>query len=305
MREDYLLVLKEQFYDNLYSNVLDGDNKFRDGMSIFTRFLRATSNFVLDYLDSAAILSDEIDPIVLQELIECGYIRLSKEFSKYVMTGNGVWVIENLLEKIDHKKLLNEIDDYKYNVKWGGKLLDKEKVAILSLIALRAFYEKTPLNRKNKADFVSNVHKVIMKSHDFLNDNLKNFNMDLSKETRENQVDAIFVRLDKLPKKTHGIYKMGTKSRSWLDIYSENDNLINKENLGYLLWKIFGGDLNLEKQDAINNFCSEILLDHKNYVYNPDEIKHFIFSDIEHQNAINDSLFLIIEKKALWEKTDE
>lgn len=305
MSEDYLLVLKEQFYDDLYNNILSNDKKFRDGNSIFVRFLQASSNSVLDYLDGAAISSDKIDPIVLQELIECGYVRLGKEFLKYVMTGNGVWVIEKSLEKIDHKKLLNEIDDYKYNVKWGGKLADKEKVAILSLIALRAFYEKTPLNRKNKADFVSNVDEVIMKSHDFLNDNLKIFNAGLSKETRENKVDAIFARLDKLPKKTHGIYKMGTKSRSWLDIYSEKDNLINKENLGYLLWKIFGGDLNLEKQDAINNFCSEILLEHKNYVYNSEEIKNFVYSNIEHQNAINDSLFLIVEKRALWEGTDK
>lgn len=304
MLEDYLLVLKEQFYDNLYDNILKNDKKFKDDISIFVRFLQANSNSVLDYLDSAAISSDKIDPIVLQELIDCGYIRLSKDFSKYVMTGNGVWVIENLLEIIDLQMLLNAIDEYKYNVKWGGKLSDKEKVVILSLIALRAFYEKTPLNRKNKADFVSNVYEVIMKSHDFLNNNLNNFNVDLLKEKRENKVDAVFVRLQNLPKKTHGIYKFGN-SKSWLDIYSEKDNLINKENLGYLLWKIFGGDLNLEKQDAINNFCSEILLDHKNYVYNPEEIENFIFSDIEHQNAINDSLFLIVEKKTLWEKTDK
>ena len=304
MLENSLLILKEQFYDNLYNNILNNNKQFREGGSIFVRFLQAKSNLVLDYLDAAAISSDKIDPMVLQELIECGYIRLSKDLSKYVMTGNGVWIIENLLEKIDLQMLLNEIDDYKYNVKWGGKLTDKEKVAILSLIALRAFYEKTPLNRKNKADFVSNIHKVIIKSHDFLNDALNNFNLDLTKETREKLVDAIFVRLRDLPKKTHGLYKFGDK-RSWLDIYSEEDNLINKENLGYLLWKIFGGDLNLEKQDAINNFCSEILLDYKNYIYNPEEVANFIFSDIGHQNAINDSLFLIIEKKALWEGTNK
>lgn len=305
MSEDYLLILKEQFYDKLYNNLLKNDVKFREDSSVFLRFLKAKKNPVLDYLDGAAISSDKIDPIILQELIECGYIRLSKEFSKYVVTGNGLWVIENLLNKIDLQILINEIDDYKYNVKWGGKLSDKEKVVILSLIALRAFYEKTPLNRKNEGKSVSNIHEVMMKSHDFLNENLSNFNVDLSKEGRENKVDAVFVRLRDLPKKTHGIYKMGEKSRSWLDIYSEKDNLINKENLGYLLWKIFGGDLNLEKQDAINNFCSEILLDHKNYVYNPEEIDNFIFSDIGHQNAINDSLFLIVEKKAIWERTDK
>lgn len=305
MLEDCLLVLKEQFYDKLYDNILIGDKKFKDDGSIFVRLLQAQLNPVLDYLDGAAISSDKIDPIILQELIDCGYIRLSKEFSKYVMTGNGVWVIENLLNKIDLQILINEIDDYKYNVKWGGKLSDREKVVILSLIALRAFYQKTPLNRKNRGNSVSNIHEVMIKSHDFLNENLNNFNVDLSKEGRENKVDAVFVRLRDLPKKTHGIYKMGEKSRSWLDIYSEKDDLINKENLGFLLWKIFGGDLNLEKQNAINNFCSEILLEYKNYVYNPEEIENFIFSDIEHQNAINDSLFLIVEKRALWERTDK
>ncbi len=304
MSEASLLTLKERFYDKLFG-LLKNDKHFKENdYSIFKKFLRAKSNSALDYLDNAAILGDEIDPLVLKELIENGYIRSGKEFSKYVMTAKGVWEVEKFLDKIDLQRLLNEIDDYKYDIKWGVKLSDKEKVAILSLIAIRAFYEKAPLNRKNGDKFLRSIHEVIEKSNKFLAIHNENFNLDLSGETRENLVNAIFARLDKLPKKTRGLYKFD-KHKSWLALYSEKENIISEDKLGYLLWMIFGGNLSIEKQNAINNFCNEILLDYKNYIYNSEEIKNFPFSDIIHQNAINNSLFSIVERRTIWEEMDK
>lgn len=303
MSEASLLVLKEQFYDKLLG-LLKNDKYLKENDSIFNKFLRAKLNSALNYLDNAATPGDEIDPLILKELIEIGFVRSGKEFSKYVMTAKGVWAVENSLDKIDLQRLLNEIDDYKYNIKWGGKLSEKEKVAILSLIALRAFYRKSPLNRKNGDKFLRSIHEVIEKSNKFLAINNGNFKLDLSGETRENPVNAIFARLRDLPSKTRGLYK-SDDYKSWLDLYSEKENMISEEKLGYLLWMIFGGNLSIEKQNAINNFCNEILLDYKNYIYNSEEIKNFPFSDIIHQNSINNSLFLIVEKRTIWEEMDK
>ena len=304
MSEASLLVLKEQFYDQLYEYLLENVKDFKEGGSVFIKFLKVLSNTAMNYLDNATISLDETNPLLLNELIEGGFIRGGKEFSKYVITAKGVWEVENFLGKIDCQRLVNEIDEYKYDVKWGGKLSDIEKVAILTLIVLRAFYKKTPLNRKNGDIFVENTKEIIGTVTKYLTNCNEKFNIDLKHETRENLVDSIFARLDKVPKKTRGLFK-SENNKNWLNIYSEEVNVVSEEKLGYLLWKIFGGNLSIEKQNDINNFCNEILLRHKNYIYNSDEIESFIFSDIIYQNVISNSLFLIVEKKSIWEEMDK
>jgi hypothetical protein len=302
MTDTSLLVLKEQFYDVLYQNLYD-ENKLVDG-SVFKQLLWSWSNQILEYLDSASVSSEKINPLVLNELIEKGFIRGGSEFSKYVLTAKGVWEIEALLEKIDSQSLLDYIDKSKYFMKFGGNLSNKEKVVILSLIALRAFYEKTPLNRKNGTRSLDNINEVMNKSINFLQENIKDFNLKLSEDAREGPVNSIFARLRDLPKNTRGLYKLESH-KSWLDIYSEEENRVSEEKLAYLLWKVFGGNLSFEKQNIINRFCNDILYDHKNYVYNSKEIEDFIFSDIAYQNTISNSLFMIAENKERWEKNDK
>lgn len=301
MSDTSLLVLKEQFYNPLYQNLKNETKLIED--SIFKQLLWSRSNQILEYLSNASISSSEIDPLVLKELIKEGFVRGGSEFSRYVMTSKGVWEIETLMDKIDLHRLLDYIDESKYIVEWGGDLSDKEKVVILSLIALRAFSEKTPLNRKNGKKSLENINEVINKSSTFLTGNLKNFNLKLSKEAREGPIDSIFARLRDLPKKIRGLYKFES-NKSWLDVYSEETSKVAEEKLAYLLWKVFGGNLSFEKQNIINSFCNNILYDHKNYVYNSEEIENFIFSDIAYQNTISNSLFMIAEKKIIWEEID-
>lgn len=302
MSDTSLLILKEQFYDTLYKK-LNFEKKIVND-SVFKYFIWAQSNQVLDYLTDSAISSENIDPLELVGLIEKGFVRGGGEFSKYVMTAKGIWEIETRLEKIDFQRLLDYIDEHKYFVKWGEDLSPKEKVVILSLIALRTFYEKTPLNRKNGESSLDNINKVINKSSEFLTENVTGFDLKFSKEAREGPVNSIFARLKDLPKKTRSLYKL-ENNKSWLDVYSEENNKVSEEKLGYLFWKIFGGDLSFEKQNTINNFCNDILYDHKNYVYNSEENKNFIFSDITYQNIISNSLFMIAEKRAMWEEMDK
>ncbi len=302
MSDTSLLVLKEQFYDELY-NKLNTEKKLVED-SVFKYFLWSQSNQVLEYLSSVAISSENIDPATLDELVKKEFVRGGSEFSKYVVTAKGVWEVETRLDKIDLQRLLDYVDERKYLVKWGGDLSNKEMVVILSLIALRAFYEKTPLNRKNGERSLDNINEVINKSSDFLKENVKGFDIKPSKEAREGPVNSIFARLQELPKKTRGLYKFET-NKSWLDVYSEEYDKVSEEKLGYLLWKVFGGDLSFEKQNTINNFCNDILYAHKNYVYNPEENKNFIFSEIAYQNVISNSLFMIAEKRAIWEEIDK
>lgn len=304
MTDTSLLVLKEQFYDVLYQNLYN-ENKLVEG-SIFKQLLWSWSNQVLEYLDSASVSSEKIDPLILNELIEKEFVRGGSEFSKYVLTAKGVWEIEATLEKIDSQLLLDYIDKSKYFVKWGGNLSNKEKVVILSLIALRAFCEETPLNRKNGIRSLDNINEVMTKSIIFLKENVNDFNLKLSEDAREGPINSIFARLQELPKKTRGLYKFNKKeSKGWLDVYDEEKGKLSEEKLAYLLWKVFGGNLSFEKQNTINKFCNDILYDHKNYVYNSKEIESFIFSGIAYQNIISNSLFMIAENKVIWEEIDK
>ncbi|WP_321429046.1 hypothetical protein [uncultured Methanolobus sp.] len=302
MSEEYLLVLKEDFYNQLWKNVSNASKMQKS--SIYLTFLRGNKNNILQYLDDSAVFSENLDPQVAHELVEKGFIRSGNDFSKYVMTAKGVWEIESLLGKISFEILMDDIDEYKYDIKWGGDLPNKEKVVILSLVALRAFYEKTPLNRKNGEKSIQNIHQVVLETINFLNSSIDDFKYDMPKETRESPVNSIFARLQKLPELTRGIYKFNKESQSWLDIYDEEKETLSEDKLSYLLWKVFGGNLSFEEQNKINAFCNNVLYNHKNYVYNSEELQSFVFADISYQNAISNSLFKIAENSANWEKLD-
>lgn len=304
MSEESILLLKELFYDRLLERT-SSENK-ENMNSVFLKLLRGRSNTVLQLLDESAVFIEGVDSQLFNELIEQGFIRCGNEFSKYVMTAKGVWEIEHNLDKISLEKLIEDIDQYKYDINWGAELSNKEKVVVLSLIALRSFYEKTPLNRSNGERANQNIHEVILKTINFLTESIDKFKFAIPENPRESPINWMFSRLDSLPKNTRGIYKFNTKnSKSWLDIYDEDKEKLSEDKLGYLLWKVFGGNLNLEKQSKIDSFCNSVLYNHKNYVYNSEELMSFIFADISYQNAISDSLFRIAECSVIWEEMDK
>ncbi|AKB44722.1 hypothetical protein [Methanosarcina vacuolata] len=304
MSEECLLVLKESFYDELSKKISSTAKVHKD--SIFLTLLRERKNNVMQNLDNSAVFSENADPQIINELIERGFIRCGNDLSKYVMTAKGVWEVERRLDKISLTKLMDDIDEYKYDISWGEKLTDKEKVVILSLIALRSFHEKTPLNRKNGKKAIQNIHEIILKTIEFLNNSIEGFKYSIPDETRESPVNSVFARLVNLPQNTRRIYKFNEKEgKSWLDIYDEEKGMISEEKLSYLLWKVFGGNLSFEDQTKIDSFCNNILYTHKNYVYSLEELTNFIFADICYQNAISNSLFKIAENSALWEELDK
>jgi hypothetical protein len=220
-----------------------------------------------------------------------------------VITAKGVWEIESSLERIDIDKLLAAIDDYKFDIKWGGALSGKEKVVLFSLIAMRAFSEKTPLNRDNGDKAKENIYCILKNSTEFLGNNVKSFRYNLPQKTRESTVDAVFARLQSLPENTRGIYKL-SDNKSWLDIYLPETNDIDEEKLSYILWKVFGDNLDFDQQNKIDSFCNRILYEYKNSIYNSDERQNFVFSDITYQNIISNALFKIAEESVRWEELD-
>lgn len=298
--DDEIIFLKETFYDKLFE-LLRKDRKVNKN-SIILSFLRMTSNTIMDYLDKASVNSSDIPPKLTQNLIEKGFIRGGEEFSQYIITAMGVWEIETYLRSINSDILIDEIDRYKFEIKKGGNLNNQDKVITLTLIALRSFYEKTPLNRNNESA-LEKILEILNESKGFLKSMDRVSDFEFTKPSNEDYVEAIFRRSNDLKKRTRGIYCFGGK-KHWIEIYDENTKEISQDKLGYLLWKIFGGDLSIEQQDKITQFCENIQNRYKNYVYNANERQDFVFSTIRYKNIIKDALFEIIENSSKWENMD-
>ncbi|WP_214084230.1 hypothetical protein [Methanoculleus sp.] len=297
--DDEILFLKETFYDSLL-DVLKARKLTRN--SIILTFLRMRSNDIMDCLDKASIDGLSISPKVTQTLIAKNYIRGGEDFSQYIITARGVWEIEESLGYISSEILIDFIDQYKFEIEKGGNLEDKEKVVILALISLRCFYEKTPLNR-NKESAWNEMFEVLKESRNFLVSMNKIKSFEFTKPSNEDPIEAVFRRSNKLKKHTRGIYCFGGK-KHWIDVYDEDHEKVLIDKLGYLLWKIFGGETSIEEQDEINAFCDSILNKYKNYVYNAEERQMFVFSNLSYKNVIHDALFEIIENKVKWENMD-
>lgn len=301
---DELIILKELFYDKL-SDYLKADKKLKDN-SVLLSLKKISSNSVLDYLSNSSVPSQEIDPLVLKSLLMKKYVRCGAKFSHYVITAKAIYDIENNIGYLDLDKLIDDIDKEYFNIEnIGGQLKDPDKVVILSIISLRAFYEKAPINRNNGEDTLNKVGEILIKSRDFLVKMKRIEYFDFTNPSQEHIVEAIFRRSNDLKKRTRNIYCFTRNKTCWLDVYDELKEYIYTDRLGYLFWKIFGNDITANERREIIKFCNDLLIYYKNYIYNNEELKYFVFSKIKYQNIIEDSLLTIIDNKAKWKEIDK
>lgn len=299
-----LLILKTEFYDRL-RDVISASQKDKQKSVILT-LIQKDKNTLIRCLNEASVDSQLIrSKDILDNLLKKEYIREGYEFSHYILTARGIWTIDQKLRLINFQILLDHLDK-KMIPKFNGKFNDKDKAIILTLIGIRAFSEKTPMIRKSELQ-VNKTQEIIDIVVDFLKKKEsieKDTNIFASVKSNEEKVASILRRVTDLPDKTRGIYHYGQRGTYsyWLDIYNEDTKKIDERKLSYLLWNIFGGDLTLVEQDEVNKFCSDILRNYKNYVYEDDIGKNFKFFDAKYTRVISDSLFNIINFKDLWER---
>ena len=299
---DALYILKTEFYDRL-RDVISESQKDKQKSVILT-LIQKDKNTLIRCLNQASVDSQLIkSKDILDNLLKKEYIREGYEFSHYILTARGIWVIDQKLRLINFQILLDYLD--KKMISKNGKFNDKDKVIILTLIGIRAFSEKTPMIRKSELQ-VNKTQEIMEIVVDFLKKKGsigKDVNIFASVKSNEEKVASILRRVTDLPDKTRGIYHYGQRGTYsyWLDIYNEDTKKINGKKLSYLLWNIFGGDLTLDEQDEVNKFCSDILRNYKNYIYEDDIGKNFKFFDAKYTRVTSDALFNIIEFKDLWE----
>lgn len=300
---DALYILKTEFYDRL-RDVISVSQKDKQKSVILT-LIQKDKNTLIRCLNEASVDSQLIKSNdILDILLKKEYIREGYDFSHYILTVRGIWAIDQKLRLINFQILLDHLD--KKMISKNGKFNDKDKAIILTLIGIRAFSEKTPMIRKSELQ-VKKTQEIMEIVVDFLKKKGsigKDVNIFASVKSNEEKVASILRRVTDLPDKSRGIYHYGQKGTYsyWLNMYNEDTKKIDEEKLSYLLWNIFGGDLTLDEQDEVNKFCSDILRNYKNYVYEDDIGKNFKFFDAKYTRVISDSLFNIIEFKERWER---
>lgn len=310
--DEALDALKTVFYDRLQGVVIESMNgsksSFEKNPSIIISIFKMTKNNRVRILNDASLVPP-VSRDVLTYLMDHKYVRSTLEFSKYTLTAQGIWEIEKALGYVSVDKLLEYIDSGMESV--VGKLTDKEKVIIFTLLSLRAFSQFAPLIRisdvqKEKsaevmeacADYLHSLGAIsVTREKIFKGGNISDSEEPGSKLLR---------RMDKLPGNTRQIYRSGPgKSYTyWLDLYDKESDSIKMEKLSYLFWKIFGGCLDFEKQQGVVSFCDDILLRYKNYIYEDEIYDKFIFFDSKYANILSDALFNVIEHQEQWEREE-
>jgi len=292
--DDYLNLSK--IYNRLYDKYLIKYNR-SSITSLLLSFFEMTSNTRYELLkesslDKHSLLKSEADLLLTK-----GYIRETGNKKGYSITAKGIYYIEKKDHKIDDEKLISYIDDKYFDIfsTYEKELNSKQKVAVFSLIAARAFSIESPVDLKRDKKTKEIWTQITLNSNDFLSkmgaiDKIEEDQL-FGKAGNEEPVSNFYRHLgEQLPKLTDNIFKTNSnKQQYYLDL-SIKGKIIN-EKLSYLLKKVLN-NITLESYqiNEIYTFCKEISQSNDVYIY---KRKQHVFSDIEYDREIKEILLNI------------
>lgn len=302
MNSEALSQLK-RFYSNLYTE-LRLKKKLRSN-SVVLSVLYIKSNDAYEFIRKSGILKGSIAYDIFVELKQNGYIRVSEQAEKYVITMKGVWIIETQNGTITDQILINEIDRKWFDLfQEEGFLADKEKVIILTMITIRSFSANATLNLKRNDIDLSRVETIMRSCYQFLVDNgfIKKLQIDnlFGGAGNEHPVSNIIRHTDKLLKKTKGIYKtLGQQQKYYLDVSGEDGNLM-EDSLCMLLGLIFGSKMTVDVKETFKEFCTKIAYDQSPYLFNANDHR---FAQPVYDSQFNEAIERYYAARYQWDDT--
>lgn len=285
-----------KFYSSLYNTILKNKSKITN-KSILISFFSFKSNDRYKLLSESAIPSYKISKDILGELENKKLIRATDTLNSYTITANGIWEIENRDGTLDITGFLNHIDEKYFNayVDSNKPLNEKQKVIIFSMIAARAFSDKSTVDLKKNEDTTNAWKEITDQTYHKLKDlgiisNLKIESKDpkslYGNPKTERPVSHLYRHTDMLPKITKGIFKASGGQNYFLDL--SNDPDMFKERLNYLFDIVIGKThISYLELDEIYNFCCDIANKKNIYVFDPTE---HIFSKSKYDEIVRDVL---------------
>lgn len=275
--------------------------------SILISFLESRSASRFKLLSNSTISSSIVPNDILMSLLAKKEIQAFGDLGKYAITAKGVWNCEQSAGIMNEETLLsymNEkffIGDYPSS-DTGADLDEKEAVILLTMIAARAFSEKSPVDLK-KSDIVKGKwQEILERSYDLLLklDMITKLNKEefLGEKGNEHVVTYVFRHNNHSLQKTRGIYAYKGNYEYYLKI--AEDSGISVENLSYLFWKIFKGDISLDSVNMILGFCNEISRKESIYLF---DMKDHAFSMPLYDALLKDSLLDSVVSKSKWSRS--
>jgi predicted transcriptional regulator len=283
-----------KFYRKLQDNITIERKKIIDN-SIIIQFINLKSNDRYRLLTASAIPAYNLNvkKNILDYLVENEYIRETSNIGTYFLTAKGIWHIEKNKNIINEKKLLDFLDNkfFSFEEHVNKKLSDKEKIILFSMIAVRTFSDKSPIDLKKDDTVLTEIENVVDEAYDKLSalgllTRLQKKDL-YGKPGNEHPVSVIFRHTDALPKKTKGLFKALGEQRYYLDVFKNNH--IKKDNLGILFNKILDEKiLEMQELDDIYRFCCEIAQSKNIFLF---DLSQHIFSKPKYDEIIKEVLY--------------
>jgi hypothetical protein len=251
-------------------------------------------------LQKSAVPALSLNNNHLEQLINQKYVEYIDKKKNICLTSFGIWYVENILDVIDTKELIDFINDKWFNcfANFNRPLSDKEKVILFTLLSVRAFSKNFAVELNN-----ANCHdgwaKALNSSFDFLYRNQiisdKNLLLSMTGKTKSLQPVIHFFRYSEyLPKQTNGIFIARGSNSYYLDLYKHEK--LDVQSLIFLFEIIFQDKMDFVLMDKLNEHCQKTSYDISVKVFTLD--KH-VFSTPDYDNLVKQALRRIVVSPTL------
>lgn len=215
------------------------ENKKYKGNSVLFSALKMTKNSRHDFLRTTA--EEYIDKPTASYLIKLGLIRKTDEGDKYAFTGKGLEYTE--VEILGKTNYFNALDEEYFNIFEDISISDRERIILMTMVAMRAFSEKAAIDLKEAAGVQDHWWEVMLIINDML---IKHEVIKVSNSLRaieiksgiEHPASHIIRHSDRLPRATKGLFGKTGNNAYYLSIAIGNK--IYAEKLTDILELIFG-----------------------------------------------------------------
>jgi hypothetical protein len=289
-----------KFYYLLHDNLLR-EKSLKDS-SVLVSFLETIGSSRVTILSKSTIHSSLISESILLALSTKKLIQPLGSISNYAITAKGVWEYERDAGLLAEDTLLSYINTkfFSGNLISGIKhnLDEKESVILFAMIAARAFSEKSCVDTKKNESVKGKWLEILEQSYDFLAKMqiIKSLSKEdfLGKKGNEHIVGYVFRHNGPMLQKTNGIYNYTRKQEYFLNLYKEGS--VSKDELNFLFWKLFKGELSADSVDKVLDFCNSTS---REDIFLYDMAEH-IFAQPIFDSLIKDSLLDSIVSKTRW-----
>ena len=281
--ENDLPCFLRKFYDKLLENFLF-EQKLKQN-SILISMMEVKSNIRYRILIDSSLSIYEIPKMYVDTLLVRGYIAESDEPDTYVITAQGVWMIEKKDEQ-----LIDFIHNKFFHVSLHDKkLTDKEKLILFSMITARTFSHESCMDLKKDDYALEAWERIIDSSYHKLVELgvIRKMNV-YGKSGNEHKISHFVRHTDLIPKKTKGIFTAPGNQKYFLNVATEN-NLLMKDKISYVLSLIFDSEevQKYEKVFEIDAFCKELSYQEAPYLF---KIGDHIFTTHEYDDVLSDAI---------------